>query len=187
VADVALSVGIKQLLFIDPNVRAGEGFAGFTAATQLPDQLDPDWLAFPALGDNASRRKICAAIAIPLWSLTARTASVGIEAIVEEGVFVGEHAHVGPAARIGKGAIINSGAIVDHETSIGAFSHVSVNATVAGRCCIGREVLIGAGATVIDKIGICDGAVVGAGATVVSDLVEPGIYVGTPARLAKDF
>ena len=185
VADVALSAGIKQLLFIDPKARVGEMFAGFPAVTQLPQPVDSNWHAFPASGDNALRRKICAGMTIPLLALIARTASIGVEAVVEEGVFVGEHAHVGAGARIGKGAIINSGAIVEHETFIGAFTHISVNATVAGRCHIGTETLIGAGATVLDRIRICDRAIVGAGATVVSDLAEPGVYVGTPARLIK--
>ena len=52
----------------------------------------------------------------------------------------------------------------------------------AGRCHIGRLVMIGAGATVIDRIRICDNVVIGAGTTVVRDIIEPGTYVGTPAR-----
>ena len=185
VADVALSIGVKELLFIDPNARVGERFAGFAAATGLPEQPNAGWKAFAALGDNALRRRVYTETTIPFLSLVANTASVGKEAVIEDGVFIAEHAHVGPGAHIGKGAIVNTGAIVDHETTIGDYSHVSINASIAGRCRIGAETLIGAGATVIDRISICDRAVVGAGATVLSDLVEPGVYLGTPARLVR--
>lgn len=54
--------------------------------------------------------------------------------------------------------------------------------TVCGNCRIGDGVFLGAGATVIEQIQIGPGVVVGAGATVVKDLIEPGVYVGTPAR-----
>jgi acetyltransferase-like isoleucine patch superfamily enzyme len=43
-------------------------------------------------------------------------------------------------------------------------------------------VFLGAGATVIDGTTIADDVTVGAGATVVSDIREPGTYVGSPAR-----
>jgi acetyltransferase-like isoleucine patch superfamily enzyme len=32
---------------------------------------------------------------------------------------------------------------------------------------------------------ICDGAVIGAGAVVTKDIIEPGFYVGNPARLLR--
>jgi acetyltransferase-like isoleucine patch superfamily enzyme len=47
---------------------------------------------------------------------------------------------------------------------------------------VGSFSMIGAGATVIQGRKIVAGCVVGAGATVVSDLAEPGVYAGTPAR-----
>ena len=45
--------------------------------------------------------------------------------------------------------------------------------------------MIGAGATVIEGLKITAGCMVGAGATVVDDLMEPGVYVGCPARRIK--
>ena len=40
-------------------------------------------------------------------------------------------------------------ALVDHESTVGDYAHVAVNATVAGRCAVGRNTLIGAGAVVV--------------------------------------
>ena len=181
VVDVAYAAGYRQIVFVDPNVRPGENFGGFSAVTALAS-AEPDWLGHVALGDSARRRDLTETLSIPLATLIAPSATIGIEAILKGGVFVGHHAHVGPAARIGRGVIINTGASVDHETIVGSFSHVAVGATVAGRCRIGDNCMIGAGAAFIDGISIGDNIVVGAGATVVADLAVAGTYVGTPAR-----
>lgn len=185
VGDVALAVGIARLLFIDAAVRPGEGFGGHSALPALPATVEPDWSAFPALGDNGQRRASYSSIGLPKATLIAPTASIGFGADIADAVLVANQAHVGPLVVIETGVIINSGAVVDHESRVGAFSHVSVNATVAGRCRIGVNVFIGAGATVIDGISIVGDVTVGAGATVTRDITEPGVYVGTPARLIR--
>jgi acetyltransferase-like isoleucine patch superfamily enzyme len=65
---------------------------------------------------------------------------------------------------------------------IGDFTHVSVNATVAGRSRIGRFGMVGAGATIIDGVEIVDHVTIGAGAVVIRSLRQPGVYVGIPVR-----
>jgi acetyltransferase-like isoleucine patch superfamily enzyme len=49
---------------------------------------------------------------------------------------------------------------------------------------IGDGVSIGTNATIL-PVTICDRVVIGAGAVVTKDIVEPGIYVGNPARLRR--
>jgi acetyltransferase-like isoleucine patch superfamily enzyme len=51
---------------------------------------------------------------------------------------------------------------------------------------IGNRVSIGSNATIL-PVNICDHVVVGAGAVVTKSLTKPGIYVGNPARLIKEF
>src|SRR5262245_5867120 len=84
-------------------------------------------------------------------------------------------------ASIGR-ATINTHALVEHECSVGSYSHIAVNATIAGRSKVGDHVFVGAGATVIDGVHIADRVTVGAAATVVMNIAEPGTYVGCPAR-----
>lgn len=182
VGDVALASGVKRLLFVDSQARANETFAGFPVRAELPDDLGGDWLAFPALGNNSLRERQCDNAPFSLATLIAPDAIVGVEAEIGRGALVARQAHVGPLARIGVGAILNTGSIVEHESSVGDYAHVSVNATVAGRSRIGARVMLGAGAVVIDGVSVCDDVVVGAGAIVVSDITEPGTYVGAPAR-----
>src|SRR5659263_220668 len=54
--------------------------------------------------------------------------------------------------------------------------------TVAGRCRVGGRDLLATGSIVIDGFRIGDDLVLGAGATAIRDLLEPGVYIGTPAR-----
>ncbi len=185
VGDIALAAGVAQLLFIDGNARAGESFAGFAAVREQPQSLADGWQAFPAAGDNARRMQQIAGCSLPMAVLMAPSAHMGVDARVGEGSLVASGAHLGPLSRIGRGVIVNTGAIIEHESEVGDFSHVSVNAVVAGRSRIGCRVMVGAGAVIIDGVSVCDDATVGAGATVVADIVEPGVYVGTPARRVR--
>jgi len=49
---------------------------------------------------------------------------------------------------------------------------------------IGNKVYIGSNATIL-PVSICDDVVIGAGAVVTKDIIEPGTYVGNPARPLK--
>ena len=49
---------------------------------------------------------------------------------------------------------------------------------------IGNRVSIGTNATLL-PVSVCDDAVIGAGAVVTKDILEPGFYVGNPARKLK--
>lgn len=50
---------------------------------------------------------------------------------------------------------------------------------------IGNRVSIGSNATIL-PVRVCDGAVIGAGAVLTSDITEPGIYAGNPARKIRN-
>jgi acetyltransferase-like isoleucine patch superfamily enzyme len=51
---------------------------------------------------------------------------------------------------------------------------------------IGNHVSIGSNATIL-PVNICDRVVIGAGAVVTKSIDKPGIYVGNPAKLIKEF
>lgn len=185
VADVALAAGVTTLCFVDANARDGENFHGFPVLPRWDAPLPEGWAAFSAAGDNTRRQRQITDIEAagwPLATLVAPSASIGLGSHIAPGCFIGQQAHVGPEARIGKGCIINSGAIVEHESVVGDCTHVAVNATVAGRCRIGRLNFIGAGATVIDGVEVADEVTLGAGGVFQRSIDSPGVYVGVPAR-----
>jgi acetyltransferase-like isoleucine patch superfamily enzyme len=50
---------------------------------------------------------------------------------------------------------------------------------------VGNKVSIGSNATIL-PVSICEGAVIGAGAVVTSDITDPGVYAGNPARKIRN-
>jgi UDP-N-acetylbacillosamine N-acetyltransferase len=188
VADIALTLGIESLVFVDGAAGPNESLWGFPVRKAFDDKLPDGWQAFAASGNNHTRHAQAAAIlgrCWPLATLISPTATIGSEAGISAGCFIGHHAHVGPLSTIGTGCIINTGAVVDHECKIGDYTHISVNSSVAGRCQLGSLVFLGTGAVVIDKVCIADSITIGAGSVVTEPLLEPGVYVGAPARCVK--
>uniref|UniRef100_UPI0040476F2F acyltransferase n=1 Tax=Algoriphagus sp. TaxID=1872435 RepID=UPI0040476F2F len=53
-----------------------------------------------------------------------------------------------------------------------------------GNTTVGNNVSIGTNATIL-PVNICDYVVIGAGAVVTKDIINPGVYVGNPAKLLK--
>ena len=186
IADVAIASGIQQLVFADVNARDDESFLGFQVIKAFDDGLPDGWQCFAAAGDNRKRWAQVEHIQAqgwPLATIISPTATVGIGATIAAGTFVGHHCHVGPMARIGQSCILNTGSIVEHDCVVGDFTHVSVNATLAGRSELGSFVFLGTGATVIDNCSVPDGTMCGAGTIVTRALTVSGTYVGAPARL----
>lgn len=186
VADVAIAAGVPSLLFVDVNAQEGENFLGFPVVRAYTKAMPKDWLCMPAAGDNRRRKlQIDTALAAgwPLATLVSPCATIGAGATVAAGCFIAHHAHIGPMARIGTGCLINTGAIVEHECIVGNYTHVSVNATLAGRSRLGDFVFLGAGATVIDGISVTDSVMIGAGGVVIDSITHPGTYVGVPVKL----
>ncbi len=99
------------------------------------------------------------------------------------GVFIGARTYIGPDAVISDFTIVNTGAIVEHDCEIGKGSFLGPACTLAGGVIIGEHVFLGVGSTVTNHLTIESDITIGAGATVTKDLVEKGVYIGTPAEL----
>lgn len=191
VADVALSNGIREMLFVDAKARPSERLLGFPVITEVEftsmNMQKPIFLV--ALGDNQTRERVFGELVkrgLSPVDLVAHDAHRGVGVTIGAGTFVGNGAHLGPEVNIGQNTIINTRAVVEHGTHVGTHSHVAVNATLAGFVHVGDRVMIGASATIIDRVSICSDAIVGAGSVVVRDIVEPGVYMGVPARPLRD-
>ena len=185
VADVAIAMGYETLVFVDEHAREGEMFLNFPVLKFFTPDDPKAWCAFPASGNGLVRQKQSELIEQQGWqlvSLIAPSATLGVACSLGDGVFVGQHGHIGPMAKVGRGSIINSGAMVEHECSVGEWAHVSVNATMAGRSCLGDFSMLGAGATVIDGLSVVGHVTVGAGAVVNVCIDVSGTYVGVPIR-----
>jgi len=159
---------------------------GFSVRTAMPEEKTDLFIAF---GNNEKRKHSWELMSLSksLITIVSLSAQVSAFSLIGNNVFIGNLAHIGPEASIGKNSIINTGAIIEHEVQIGDHSHIGPNAVISGRSTIGNLVFIGVGAIVKDSINIGSNIVLGAGAVAVNDLVEPGIYIGCPARCVKSF
>lgn len=97
------------------------------------------------------------------------------------GVVVFPQAHLGPDVELGRHVHVNVGAFLTRST-VGDYTTVGPNATIGGDVTIGARCLIGANASIRNLLTVCDDVTVGCGAVVVKHIVEPGVYVGNPAR-----
>lgn len=87
--------------------------------------------------------------------------------------------------KVGFGCTIYQNCSISHDTSIGNCCNITPGVNIAGRCKIGNRVYLGIGCVISNDVSICDDVVIGAGAVVVDDIVEPGTYIGVPARKIK--
>ena len=110
------------------------------------------------------------------------TAYVASTARVGRGAFVGAGAVLAPHAVVGEFTQVNRQVSIGHDSTLGAFGKTGPGAIVCGLVAVGDRFYLGAGSVVRDRVRICPDVTVGVGAAVVGDLVEPGTYVGVPAR-----
>jgi len=102
---------------------------------------------------------------------------------------------------IGEGSIVCAGCIITTNVSIGKHTHLNLQTTIghdcrigdffttapgvkiSGNCKIHDCVYIGTNASIKEKISIHSLSTIGMNAGVVKNICEPGVYVGTPAKL----
>ena len=87
--------------------------------------------------------------------------------------------------KIGSHNHFNLNVSISHDGIIGNYNSFSPGVKIAGEVNIGDNNFFGINASVIDKVSIGDNVIVGAGAVVIKNIIEPGIYVGVPAKKIK--
>lgn len=180
VADIAVLNGYKDIVFLDDDENAIE-CAGYQVVGKS-DQA-PDGDVFIAVGNAETRKRLMehySGRSIPTLihpsAVVAKGVEIGIGSVVMAGTVIN------PGARIGRGVIINTSSSVDHDCVVEDYCHISVGSHLSGTVIVGSKTWIGTGATVSNNVNICGGCMIGAGAVVIKDIVEPGTYVGVPAR-----
>ena len=189
-ADIAGLTGYTDISFLDDNegligrkIGSYDVVGNTSAAIRLgkPETTD----IFVAVGDCRIREELSHRIeeyGFDVVDLIHPSAVVAKDVFIGAGTCLMAGAVINPGAVIGRGCIINTGATVDHDDIIGDYSHISVGSHLAGAVNVGKRSWIGIGAVVSNNLNICGDCVIGAGAVVVKDIVEPGTYVGAPAR-----
>jgi sugar O-acyltransferase (sialic acid O-acetyltransferase NeuD family) len=115
-------------------------------------------------------------------TIVAPSAVVARSVMLGEGSIVMDGAIIQPDCVVGKLCIINTRASLDHDCILGDDVHVCPGATLSGGVKVADGSLIGVGASVVQYLRISKAVTIGAGAAVVIDCLEPGTYVGVPAK-----
>lgn len=184
IADIVLSAGNTLLGFLDDG-KVGQSHVGFPVLGKQEDYVNyPNAEFLIAVGNAAARQRIAKEMAGVRWHTAIHPTAVisKLDVIIGEGTVVMANAVINPGASIGRHCIVNTAAVVEHDNIIEDYVHISVGAKLAGVVTVGKSTWIGVGAVVKNATAICENCMIGAGAVVVKDIVEPGTYVGVPAR-----
>ncbi|WP_029773228.1 acetyltransferase [Pseudoalteromonas sp. TB51] len=109
------------------------------------------------------------------------TAIISQYATIAKGTVVFSGAIINAFAKVGQGCIINTSAVVEHDCTIGDFTHICPNVTLAGGVIVGSKSWVGIGSQVRQLITIGNNCVIGAGSTVVKNTPNNVTVFGSPA------
>ena len=180
VADIAIALGIyREIAFLDDGAFA-KGFPYSVLGTSdNAREFIPDWNFVVAIGNQAVRKGLVERLQAYGAVLPAL---IHPKAVLGSRIQVGEGTVINCDSTIGCGCIINTGATLDHDNHLGDFVHICPGTHLAGSVRIGAKSWIGVGSTVRNNCSIAEDCLIGAGAVVCGDILEPGTYIGIPAR-----
>lgn len=103
-------------------------------------------------------------------------AEIGMGGIITPGCVITTNVSIGDYV------VLNLNCTVGHDSAIGDFVTANPGCHISGNTVISNGVLLGTGTTVREQIVIGEDVTTGAQSAVVSDLTEPLVYVGIPAK-----
>lgn len=189
-ADIAIKMNKwKSIAFLDDdeNIKISMGLEVIgksTDAFKYKDEAD----IFIAIGNNEIRERIQEKLigeGLSIPTLIHPNAIIGNDVEIGQGSVIMAGVVINASTKIGKGCIINTTSSIDHDNTIEDYVHISPGVKLAGSVKICKGTWLGIGSIVINNITICNNCKVGAGAVVIRDIIEPGTYVGIPARRIK--
>ncbi len=188
-ADVARSAGYGRIWFVDAR-KAGARLLDWDIVGDVADVYTPGGEVLVAIGDNASRQRVCEDISrrfpdCRFPPVVHATASISPYARIEEGAVAMAGAVVGPNSRCGRFCIVNTRASIDHDCVMEDFSSIAPGAVTGGGVRIGLRSAVGIGAVVRHGVVIGDDCVVGANSYVHGHMTNNIVCYGSPARVVR--
>ena len=180
VADIALSCGYENIIFVDDGDNDFFTFNEIKESNSIP-------IAF-GIGLNRVREMLFNRVSsynFNIVSLIHPTATIAPKSTIGIGTIVMPKVVVNTHAVVGKGAILNSASVIEHENTIGDFSHISPSVALAGNVKVGKNTHIGIGSSVIQGITIGKSCIIGAGSVVVKDIFDNSLAYGNPCKVIR--
>lgn len=136
-----------------------------------------------AIGNNKIRKRIAETYCnLKYYTAIHPAAVIAGDVQVGAGTAVMANAVINASAKVGRHCIINTGAVTEHDNIIADYVHISPGAVLCGTVCVGEGTHIGACAVVRNNIKIGKDITIGVQAAVVEDIINPGVYIGVPAK-----
>jgi len=122
---------------------------------------------------------------IPFATYVHPSAYVDSSVTLGEGVVVFPGCVLDKDVKVGNNVLFNIGCFIAHDSQVADNCFFGPGVVSAGFVSIGMHCFLGINTSIINNIDICDKVRTGGGTVVVSDIKEPGLYIGTPAKLLK--
>ena len=147
----------------------------------------PNWKLFIAIGDNWVRHNVVNRIIhkipdIEFASAIHPSAQIGKDVKIGKGVAIMAGAIVNSSSFIGDFTIINTKASLDHDCEMQPFSSLAPNATCGGKVSVGAFSAISISATIKHGISIGSHTIIGAGSVLLKSCGDQLILYGCPAK-----
>lgn len=104
---------------------------------------------------------------------------------IGEGSFIGAYSILTTNIKLGKHALLNRANHIGHDTIIGDYFSAMPGAIVSGNVRIHDCVYMGTNSSIREKLNVHSLSTIGMNSCVVKNINEPGVYIGTPAKINK--
>jgi sugar O-acyltransferase (sialic acid O-acetyltransferase NeuD family) len=181
--EVQAAMGIDCKFFVDDEyMKVESGIYGLS-------QFNPEkYKVVVAIGDPTDRANMIAKLPsnTKYFTFVDPTVTIlGADVKIGEGSIICAGCIITTNVQLGKHTHLNLLSTIGHDTTTGDYFTTAPGAKISGNCIIGNRVYIGTNASTRQKLNICDDVIIGMNATVVKDIIEPGVYVGIPAKKIK--
>lgn len=176
----------ENIFFIDDNksITSSMGIDIIDDLSNIQNYIN-DHDIFIAIGDCYIREKIflrIEALGANIPTLIHPSSIIGSNVKIGKGTIIVAGAIINCCSHIKPGCIINTGSTVGHDCRIGNFTHIAPGVNIGGNTSVGADNWIGIGSVIINNISITNHCTIGAGSVVIDNIINPGTYVGIPAK-----
>lgn len=186
IADIAKLIGYKEIYFLDDDINKHKiGEYQIIGTSKDIDKYKEKYDFIVGIGNNNIRKRFFLILnerKIKQPSLIHPSAVIDQTVNIGQGTVVMANVVINADSKIGNSCIINTSSSIDHDCLISNYTHISPGVHIAGTVSIGECSWVGIGATVKNNVYIGSDCIIGAGSVVIDNLLEPGTYIGVPAR-----
>ena len=180
--EVMAQMGVNLLRFVDDQ---------YVDNDTLPlSQFDPKkYVAMVAIANSKDRYDITQRLPkeTQFFTFIHPTALLLNNIEIGEGSFIGAYSILTTNIKLGKHTILNRGNHIGHDCIIGDYFSAMPGAIVSGNVTIHDLVYMGNNSSIREKLLVHSSSTIGMNSAVVKNIKEPGVYVGCPTKIIKQY